>query len=141
MFADLVDIGFEEILKFTKESMTYYPEMEDDEYADLYIKMTNIPFIDYKKKTYFHRNSYPDNVFLRADISTEDFNDVPDSIQNLPAKDIMEKIENGEYRLILKLLYCNIEDDKIIEDHEIAVNHVVNGDDLFAEDWSVYTFD
>jgi hypothetical protein len=73
MFADLVDLGFEEILKFSKESMTYSPEMEDEEYADLYIKMINIPFIDYKKKTYFHRNSYPDTVFLRVDIATENF--------------------------------------------------------------------
>ena len=141
MFADLVDLGFEEILKFSKESMTYYPEMEDGEYADLYNNMISTPFVDYKKKTYFHRNSHPDTIFLRVDIATEDFNDVPDSIQNLPVKDIMEKIENGEYRLILKLVYCNIKDNKIIEDHEIAVNHVVNGDDLFAEDWSVYTFD
>ena len=39
MFADLVDLGFEEILKFSKESMTYYPEVEDGEYADLYNNM------------------------------------------------------------------------------------------------------
>ncbi len=142
MFADLVDIGFDEVLKTIKESVQYHPEMEDSEYSDLYINLMKTPFKKYKCKTYYRRASWPETVFIRLDIISNDFkSDVPDDYQDLSIKEIIEKLDNDEIKLCIKLVYCNIENDKPIEDHIIAVNHVVNNIDILAEDWCCYCFE
>ena len=141
MFADLIDIGFDEVLKMIKEHFTYIEEMEDDEYSDLYERLMKTPFKDYKRFAYYKRSSWPDNIFLRPDIliNTDSGTiNVPEEYEDLSAKEIIDKLEDGEIKLTLYLIYCNIDDDIINEDHIILVHHVTSPDDLLAEDWCVY---
>lgn len=141
MFANLVDIGFDEVLKMIKDHFVYIEDIESNEYLDLYERLMKTSFKDYKKFAYYKRSSWPDNVFLRPDIlinSDTEIVHVPKEYEELSAKEIIDKLEDGEIKLTLYLIYCNIDNNIINEDHKILVHHITSIDDLLAEDWCVY---
>lgn len=138
MFANLVDLEFNEVLKFVKN------EIRSEKYL-------NMIFKDYKYIHYFKRNDdWPPSYFIRLDISNkidQIYNndksiDLDEEYQNLTIKDILEKVDNDEITFCFKLISCNLdnikEDNKIIEDHEIGVHYLISNEDIFAEDWCLY---
>ena len=152
MFANVVDIGFDDVLKMLKESVMYCPEMEDDKYSDLYKSLMDTSLDDYKRKMYFSRKEWPDCVYVRLDIARSenniyenkdddvDIDDVSELYKDLSIKEVIEKVENDEISFCLKHIFCNIVEDKLIEDHVIMIFHPTYSD-LFTDDWCCYYFD
>lgn len=138
MFANLVDLEFNELIKFVKN------EIRSEKYS-------NMVFNEYKYIHYFKRsNEWPPSYFIRLDISNtldkayndKSIFDLDEEYQNLSIKNILEKIDNNEITLCFKLISCNIDsiekDNKIVEDHEVGVHYLLSNEDIFAEDWCLY---
>lgn len=152
MFANLVDLSFEEVLATIKENLNNYLEAEDSEYYQYYnigVNIINKPFNSYKRKMYFARKEWPDCVYIRLDIarSENDLYEHPDSdidvselFGDQSVKKIIEKIDNDKLSFCLKHVFCKIINDRLYEDHSIMIYHPTYSD-LFAEDWCCYYCD
>lgn len=140
MFADLVDLGFDEVLKLVKESTEYYPEMEDDEYSDLYMNLMSTSFRDYKRRMYFKRSTWP-YYMIRLEVTDTSFNAVPDEIQDLSIKEIIEKVNNGELIFGFALVSTKVYDTHLDELDTVLIYHHLNLVDIFAEDWCCYNIE
>lgn len=127
MFFDFVDLGFEDILKKVKD------DLNNESYSNLIFK-------DYKRKIYYHRTAWPDELFLRLDIVefTKDGSELMENWQELSIKEILNKIECDKILPGFALLFCKNIDGKLIEDHEIFCPYRLSPDDMFLNDWCYY---